>query len=71
MAKATVTEKVTTTKTYHLELSEVEAQLVRDLTAAGGGGEVLVAGRVYNALTGAGLRRDPAVRPRFRITTTY
>ena len=38
MAKATVTEKVTTTKTYHLELTEVEATDLRDELGAGTGG---------------------------------
>lgn len=34
MAKATVTEKVTTTKTYHLELTEEEAEEVEDAVGA-------------------------------------
>ena len=68
MAKATVTEKVTTTKTYHLELTEEEVRLVRDLVGATTAGRDPAGDRIYEALESAGIHRDPAQRTRLRVS---
>lgn len=56
MAKATVTEKVTTTKVYHLELAEEEAQaLYRAVNNDDLVKPVKVAQAIYDALAEKGL----------------